>query len=282
MLSWSTESLLHDGRGQSEIRQGITTQILGEGWSWGPVNDAIRKRMKTDQTDMKYDIEWNTLGDYLYFLQRKGISQNVASYLGAATVREYVIGLENQKATPEDLQRMRELVEREMRGGALGIGSALEYAPAYYADTEELIELCKAAARHQGKYITHMRSEGDRLLEAIDEAIRISKAANIPTEIYHLKAAGERNWPKMDAAIAKIESARAEGLPLTANMYCYTAGGAPLTACIPPWAMEGGDVAMRRRIRDPEDRKRIPMTFATRVIGPTSIATQGRRKISSW
>jgi N-acyl-D-amino-acid deacylase len=257
MLSWSTDSLLADGRGQSEIRQGVTTEIMGEGWSWGPVNAAIKKRMKADQTDFKYDIEWNTLGEYLYFLQRKGTSHNVASFLGATTVREYVLGLENKKAAAGDLEKMRDLVEREMRDGALGIATALEYAPAYYADTEELIELCKVAARHKGKYITHMRSEGERLLEGIDEAIRISREAKIPAEIYHFKAAGKANWKKMDDAIAKVEAARREGLTITANMYCYTAGAAPLTACIPPWASEGGEVALRRRLRDPEARKRL-------------------------
>jgi N-acyl-D-amino-acid deacylase len=257
MLSWSVDSLLADGRGQSEIRQGVTTQIMGEGWSWGPVNDAIKKRMTTEQTDFKYAIEWRTLGEYLYFLQRKGIAQNVASFLGATTVREYVLGLENRKPTPDDLRRMRELVEREMRGGALGIASALEYAPAYYAETEELIELCKVAAARKGKYITHMRSEGERLLEGIDEVVRISREAKIPAEIYHFKAAGEANWKKMDAAIARVEAARKEGLAITANMYGYTAGAADLTACIPPWAMAGGQVAMRRRLKDADNRKRV-------------------------
>jgi putative CocE/NonD family hydrolase len=257
MLSWSTDSLLADGRGQSEIRQGVTTQIMGEGNSWGPVNPAIKKRMLREQTDIKYDIEWTTLSDYLYFLQRKGVSHNVASFLGATTVREYVLGLGNKKASPAELERMCQLVDREMRDGALGIGSALEYAPAYYADTEELIALCKAAARHKGKYITHMRSEGDRLLEGIDEVIRISREANIPAEIYHFKAAGKGNWSKMDAAIAKVQAARRDGLAITADMYGYTAGAAPLTACIPPWAMEGGEIAMRRRLGDPSDRKRI-------------------------
>jgi N-acyl-D-amino-acid deacylase len=257
MLSWSTDSLLVDGRGQSEVRQGVTTQIMGEGWSWGPVNPAIRKRMKAEQTDIQYDIEWNTLSDYLYFLQRKGISQNVASFLGATTVREYVLGLGNKKPTADEMEQMRRLVEREMRDGALGIATALEYAPAYYADTAELIELCKVAARYKGKYITHMRSEGERLLEAIDEVIRISREAKLPAEIYHFKAAGRGNWKKMDDAIAKVEAARREGLTITANMYCYAAGAASLTACIPPWAMEGGEVAMRRRLRDPESRKRV-------------------------
>jgi N-acyl-D-amino-acid deacylase len=256
MLSWSCDSLMADGRGQSEVRQGVTTQIMGEGWSWGPVNDAIKQRMKREQIDIKYEIEWNTLGEYLYFLQRRGVSQNVASYLGATTVREYVVGLENRKPTADEMERMRRLVEREMRDGALGIATALEYAPAYYADTDELIELCKVAARYQGKYITHMRSEGERLLEAIDETIRISREAKIPAEIYHFKASGRRNWPKMDAAIAKVEAARREGLPITANMYCYTAGAAPLTACLPPWSLEGGELALRRRLQDPAERKR--------------------------
>jgi N-acyl-D-amino-acid deacylase len=257
MLSWSTDSLLADGRGQSEIRQGVTTQIMGEGWSWGPVNEAIKKRMKSAQTDIKYEIEWKTLSEYLYFLERKGVSHNVASFLGATTVREYVLGHENRKPPAAEFDQMRRLVELEMRDGALGIATALEYSPAYFADTEELIELCKVAARYQGKYITHMRSEGERLLEGIDEVIRISREAKIPAEIYHLKAAGKANWPKMDAAIAKIESARKEGLAITANMYCYTAGAAPLTACIPPWAMEGGEIAMRRRLREPESRQRV-------------------------
>jgi N-acyl-D-amino-acid deacylase len=257
MLSWSTESLLADGRGQSEVREGVTTQIMGEGWSMGPVNPALKKRMKAEQTDIKYEIEWTTLSDYLYFLQRKGVSQNVASYLGATSVREFIIGLENRKPNEIELKQMRELVEREMQAGALGIGSALEYAPAYYAETNELIELCKVAAKYKGKYITHMRSEGERLLEGIDEVIRISREAGIPAEIYHFKAAGLGNWKKMDAAIAKVESARRDGLPITANMYVYTAGAAPLTACIPPWAMEGGEAAMRRRLREPESRKRV-------------------------
>jgi N-acyl-D-amino-acid deacylase len=257
MLSWSTDSLIADGRGQSEIRQGVTTLIMGEGNSWGPVNDAIRKRMKREQVDIKYDIDWNTLSDYLYFLERKGVSHNVASFLGATTVREYVLGYQNRKPTLDELDRMRRLVEIEMKSGALGIGSALEYAPAYYADTGELIELCKVAAKYQGKYISHMRSEGIRLQEGIDEVIRICREASIPAEIYHFKASGQPNWHKMDAAIAKVEQARKEGLKLTANMYPYTAGATSLDACIPPWAQEGGPIALRRRLRDPQSRQRI-------------------------
>jgi N-acyl-D-amino-acid deacylase len=257
MLSWSTESLLADGRSQSEIRQGVTTEIMGEGWSMGPLNDTMKKRVKAEQTDIHFDIEWTTLADYLRWLERIKVSPNVASFVGATTIREYVVGLGNRKATPAELRRMRQLVDQAMRDGALGVASALEYAPAYYADTQELIELCKAAARHKGRYISHMRSEGAELLKGIDELIRISREAKIPTEIYHFKAAGQANWPKMDDAIARVEAARRVGLAITADVYCYTAGAASLGACIPPWAQEGGEMMMRRRLRDPAARKRV-------------------------
>ena len=268
MLSWSNEALLADGLSQSELRQGVTTQIMGEGDSMGPVNDAIKKRMKNEQTDIKYEIEWQSLSDYLTFLERRGVTQNVASFLGATTVREYVIGRGDRKATPDEMDRMRRLVELEMRNGALGIGTALEYAPAYYADTAELIELCKVAARYKGKYISHMRSEGRRLLEGIDEVIQISREAKIPAEIYHFKAAGRDNWSKMDAAIAKVEAARKEGLAITADVYCYTAGCTGLDACVPPWAQDGGLTTMRRRLRDPEARKRIKSDIETKTDWP--------------
>lgn len=257
MLSWSTDSLIADGRGQSELRQGVTTQVMGEGNSMGPLNDRMKRRMKAEQADIRYDLEWTSLADYLRFLERKGVSQNVASYLGATTVREYVIGLDDRKPTRDEMEKMREVVETAMKEGALGIASALEYAPAYYADTEELIELCKVAARYQGKYISHMRSEGDRLLEAIDELVRISREAGLPAEIYHFKAAGKANWHKMDAAIARVEAARRSGLKITADMYCYEAGETGLSACIPPWASEGGESAMRERLRDPRLRARV-------------------------
>ncbi|HEX6737278.1 MAG TPA: D-aminoacylase, partial [Vicinamibacteria bacterium] len=257
MLSWSTESLLVDGRSQGEIRQGVTTEVFGEGWSMGPLTEEMKRRMKEDQGDLRFEITWTTLAEYLAQLEQKGISPNVASFLGAATVREHVVGLDDKPPTPAQLDAMRELVRREMEAGALGIGSSLIYAPAVYASTEELIELCKVAARYRGKYISHLRSEGDRLLEAVDELIRISREAGLPAEIYHLKAAGESNWPKMDAAIAKVEAARREGLRITADMYTYTAGATGFDACLPPWARAGGSAALFPRLTDPPTRARI-------------------------
>src|SRR4051812_38373980 len=194
MLSWSTESLIHDGRSQSEIRQGVTTEIMGEGESMGPVNDRVREHLVRDQTDIKYDVTWHTLAEYLQYLEKRGVSCNVASFIGATTIREYVIGFEDKQPTPEQLDAMGELVRKEMEAGALGIGTALIYPPAFYAKTEELIELCKVAAKYQGKYISHMRSEGNQLFEALDELLRIAREANIPAEIYHIKAAGKKSW----------------------------------------------------------------------------------------
>ena len=257
MLSWSTESLIEDGRSQSEIREGVTTQIMGEGFSMGPWNDRIKERMRHDQGDIKYEIKWNTLAEYLRYLEQRGVSCNVASFIGATTIREHVIGLEDKQPTPEQLEQMRQLVRQEMEAGALGIGTSLIYPPAFYAKTEELIELCKIAAKYQGKYISHMRSEGNRLLEAIDELLRISKEANIPAEIYHIKAAGQPNWGKADAMLAKIEAARKAGLKITADMYTYTAAGTGLDACLPPWTADGGYPALFKRLRDPVMRKKI-------------------------
>src|SRR5882724_9422300 len=208
MLSWSTVSLIHDGRSQSEIRQGVTTEIMGEGESMGPVNDRLREYMLKQQSDIKYDIKWNTLAEYLQYLERRGVSCNVASFIGATTIREYVIGFEDKQPTPEQLDQMRELVRKEMEAGALGIGTSLIYPPAFYAKTEELIELCKVAAKYQGKYISHIRSEGNQLLPALEELIRISREARLPAEVYHIKAAGKKNWPLLDQMIARIEAAR--------------------------------------------------------------------------
>ena len=263
MLSWSTESLIIDGRSQGEIRQGVTTQIFGEGWSMGPFNEEMKRRAITEQGDLKYDIEWTTLSEYLTYLEKRGVSQNVASYIGATTIRIHVIGLEDKKPTPEQLDEMRELVRREMEAGALGIGSSLIYAPAFYATTEELIELCKVAARYKGKYISHMRSEGNRLIEAVEELIRISREAGIPAEIYHLKAAGQKNWDKMDQVIAMVEAARSEGLKITADMYTYTAGSTGLDAAMPPWALDGGYEALFKRLEDKATRAKLAEAIRT-------------------
>ena len=257
MLSWSNESLIQDGRSQSEIRQGVTTEIMGEGESMGPLNDRMKTRLVREQTDIKFEIKWNTLAEYLHYLEKRGISCNVASFLGATTVREYVIGLEDKQPTPEQLDQMRELVRKEMEAGALGIGTSLIYPPAFYAKTEELIELCKVAAKYQGKYISHMRSEGNQLFQGLDEVIRISREAGIPAEVYHIKAAGQKNWPKEDELLERIEAAQKEGLKIRANMYTYTAAGTGLDACLPPWTEDGGYPALFKRLRDPATREKI-------------------------
>jgi N-acyl-D-amino-acid deacylase len=263
MLSWSTESLLADGRSQGDIRQGVTLEIFGEGSSMGPLTDAMKKRMVEEMGDIKYEITWTTLSEYLNELERRGISTNVASFIGATTIREHVIGLEDKPATPEQLDTMRALVRQEMEAGALGIGSSLIYAPAFYASTEELIELCKVAAQYDGRYISHIRSEGNRLVEAVDELLRISREAKIPAEIYHLKAAGKSNWGKIDAVIAKIEKARADGLAVTADMYTYTAGATGLDAAMPPWVLDGGYEAAFKRLKDPATRRKIAHAITT-------------------
>ncbi len=267
MLSWSNESLLVDGRSQSEIRQGVTTEVIGEGWSMGPLSEAIKKRMKSEQGDIRYDIEWTTLAEYLRWLERIKVAPNVASFIGAATIREHVIGLDDRPPIPAELERMRALVEMEMKEGALGIATALVYPPGFYAKTEELIELCKVAARFKGKYISHLRSEGVDLLGGIEELIRISREAKLPAEIYHFKALGQPNWKKMDDAIAKVESARRAGLAITADVYCYTAGSTGLSACVPPWVHEGGPLALRRRIQDPAVRPKVAAEIGSKTEG---------------
>src|SRR5438132_1994249 len=265
MLSWSTESLIEDGRSQSEIRQGVTTEIMGEGESMGPVNDRIREHMLREQKDIHYEIKWNTLAEYLRYLEARGVSCNVASFIGATTIREYVIGFEDKAPTAQQLDQMRELVRKEVEAGALGIGTSLIYPPAFYAKTDELIELCKVAAKYQGKYISHMRSEGNRLLEALDELIRISREAGIPAEVYHIKAAGQQNWSKIDKLLSRIEAAQKEGLRIAANMYTYIAAGTGLDACLPPWTEDGGYPALFKRLRDPGTRAKI----AAQVNTPT-------------
>lgn len=257
MLSWSTESLIADGRSQGELRQGVTTQIMGEGWSMGPLNDRLKKQVIAEQDDIKFDIEWTTLAEYLRYLEKRGVSQNVASFVGATTVRQYVLGESDVRPTPAQLQEMRELVRQAMEEGALGVGSSLIYAPAFYARTEELIELCKVAARYKGKYISHLRSEGNQWVEAVEELIRISDEAGLPAEIYHIKAAGMQNWNKVDRVLALINAARRRGLKITADMYMYTAGSTGLNASLPPWTMDGGYEALFKRLEDPATRQKI-------------------------
>ncbi len=262
MLSWATESLIADGRGQSDIRQGVTLEVMGEGWSMGPLNDAMKKEMVAEQGDIKFDVSWTTLGEYLEHLEKRGVSPNVASFVGATTVRVHEVGYQDRPPTPEELQRMRKLVAQAMEEGALGVGSSLIYAPAFYAKTDELAAICEEAGKYGGMYISHMRSEGNRLLEAVDELITIARRAKVPAEIYHLKAAGKQNWDKLDAVIKKVEAARAEGLQITADMYTYTAGATGLDAAMPPWVQEGGLEAWKQRLADPAVRERVAREMA--------------------
>jgi N-acyl-D-amino-acid deacylase len=257
MLSWATESLLVDGRAQSDIRQGVTLEVMGEGWSMGPLNTKLKTEMQNDQRDMQYPVTWTTLGEYLQHLEKKGVSCNVASFVGATTLRRYIVGDDNKAATPQQLDSMRALVKQAMEEGALGVGSSLVYPPAFFSSTEELVALCQEASKYNGMYISHLRSEGARLHEGVEELIRIAKEANIRAEIYHLKALGSSNWNKMDSVIRRIERARKEGLRITADMYTYTAGGTGLDACLPPSMQDGGAEAFRKRLKDPAIRKEM-------------------------
>jgi len=257
MLSWATESLLEDPRGLSDIVQGVTLEVFGEGASMGPLNDEMKAEMIRSQGDIRFEIEWTGLGEYLEHLEARGVSPNVASFVGATTVRIHELGYEDRPPTAEELERMKELVRQGMREGAMGVGSSLIYAPAFYADTDELVGLMEAAAEFGGMYISHMRSEGNRLLESVDELIHIARESGAPAEIYHLKAAGEPNWDKMAAVIQRVEAAREEGLRITADMYTYTAGATGLDAAMPPWVQEGGYETWAARLRDPAVRERV-------------------------
>jgi N-acyl-D-amino-acid deacylase len=257
MLSWATESLLEDGTGQSDLRQGVTLEVFGEGESMGPLNDAMKADMLRFQGDIRFDIDWTTLGEYLERLEQRGVAMNVASFVGATTVRVHELGYDDRPPTDEELARMQELVRQAMREGALGVGSSLIYAPAFYADTPELIALMEPAADAGGSYISHMRSEGNRLLESVDELIEIARVTGAPAEIYHLKAAGQANWSKMDEVVRRVEEARREGLRITADMYTYTAGATGLDAAMPPWVQEGGYDAWAERMKDPGVRARV-------------------------
>jgi N-acyl-D-amino-acid deacylase len=263
MLSWATDSLLEDGRSQSDIRQGVTLEVMGEGESMGPVTEQMKKDIVALQADIKYPIRWTTLGEYLDHLVQRGVACNVASFIGATTVRIHEIGYVDRPPTPAELERMKSLVRQAMEEGALGVASSLIYAPAFYAKTDELIALAKIASEHGGIYISHLRSEGNQFLEALDELITIARQARIPAEVYHLKAAGSNNWHKLDAAIAKIEAARASGLQITADMYTYTAGATGLDAAMPPWVQEGGYTEWAKRLRDPAVRARVLKEMVT-------------------
>ena len=257
MLSWATESLIEDGRALSDVKQGVTLEVFGEGWSMGPLNDAMKQAPFRIMPDIKFDIAWSTLGQYLDFLEKRGVSVNVASFIGAATVRIHELGYVNRAPTADELARMQALVRQAMEEGALGVGSSLIYAPAHYAKTDELKALVAAAAPYGGGYISHIRSEGDQFLEALDELIDISRTTGAHAEAYHLKAAGRDNWNKMAQAINRIESARRQGLPISADMYPYTAGATGLNACMDPAVQEGGTEAWIARLKQPEVRKAV-------------------------
>lgn len=262
MMCWANESLIHDGRSQSDIRQGVTLEILGEGWSMGPLNDELKAYTKELQGDIRYDIEWTTLREYLEYLVRRGVSTNVASFVGAGGVRANVLGFADRRPTPDELAQMQTLVRQAMAEGAVGLSAALIYSPDSYADTAELIALASAAAEYDGLFAAHLRSEGETFLEALEEFLTIVTESGIRGEIYHLKASGQRNWPKLEKAIARVEAARAAGLPVTADMYTYHASATGLDAMMPGWVQEGGHKAWVARLRDPEVRARLKREIA--------------------
>lgn len=257
MLSWANEALIADGRSQSDIRQGVTLEVLGEGRSMGPWSDAMKAEYREQQGDVKYDIEWTTLGEYLAYMERRGISPNIASFVGATTARIHEVGYENRRPTETELAGMRAIVARAMEEGAIGVSSALAYSPAAYADTDELAALAEVAGQYGGLYISHIRNEADALLEAFDEFLTIARRAKVRAEVYHIKASGQANWHKLDELLARIEAARAAGLTITADMYPYHASSSGLDAVMPPWVQEGGQKAWFKRLRDPAVRARV-------------------------
>ncbi len=290
MLSWSNESLIQDGRSQGEIRQGVTLEVMGEGESMGPLNPRMKDLMKKGQTDIKYNVEWNTLGEYLTWLEKKGISCNVASFIGATTVREYVVGEDDRDPTPAEIDSMKLLVRQAMEEGAMGVGSSLIYPPAFFAKTSELVELSKEASKYGGMYISHIHNEGNKLFEALNELITIAREANIPAEIYHLKAAGKDNWWKIDSLIKIVERARREGLKITADMYTYYASATGLTAAFPPSLQDGGFNKLWRRLQDPSIRQQMKKAMNTNAMewentyygagGPKGVLLLGFRRDS--
>ncbi len=257
MLSWANESLLIDGRSLSDIKQGVTLEVMGEGWSMGPLNEAMKAEVADRDGAYRYDVAWTTLGEYLEHLERRGVSCNVASFVGAATIRIHELGYADRAASRAELERMRRLVAAAMKEGALGLSTALIYTPGTYADTDEIVELATVAGQHGGIYISHLRNEANGVLEALEELITIARRANLPAEVYHLKTSGRSNWNKLDQVIARIEAARAAGLNITADMYTYHASSTGLNAIMPPWVQEGGYAAWVRRLKDPAIRKRV-------------------------
>jgi N-acyl-D-amino-acid deacylase len=257
MLSQADVSLLYDGRSQSDIRQGVTLEVMGEGESMGPLNERMKEEMIRGQKDIRYVVSWNTLGGYLDHLEKKGVSCNVASFVGAAQVRDFVIGEDDRDPTPAELDSMKALVDQAMEEGAMGVSSSLIYPPGFFAKTSELIALCREAARYHGMYISHIRSEGNKLTEAVDELLTIAREAGINAEIFHLKAAGRDNWDKLDTVIKKIELARRQGLRITADMYTYTAAATGLTSAFPPALQDGGFGKLWERLHDPVIRQRM-------------------------
>jgi N-acyl-D-amino-acid deacylase len=266
MLSWAVESLIADGRSKSDIRQGVTLEVMGEGTSMGPLNAAMKAagtRGILNNRHIEYEVEWTTLGEYLEYLVKRGVSTNVASFVGSSTVRINAMGYDFRDPTPSELDRMQMLVREAMEEGAVGLSAALIYPPAAYAKTEELIALAEVAAEYDGLYISHLRSEGAFFLEALEELVTISEKAGIRAEVYHLKAAGPQNWHKIDQAIARIEHLRAQGKPITADMYTYSASGTSLDACLPPWAHEGGREKLNERLKNPAIREKIRQDMMT-------------------
>jgi N-acyl-D-amino-acid deacylase len=274
MLSWAVESLIEDGKSQSDIRQGVTLEVLGEGESWGPLNDKMKQEMKKAQGDIKYDIKWTTLGEYLDYMEKKGISTNIASFIGTSTVRVYTIGYENRQPTETEMDSMKLLVRQAMEEGAVGVSSALGYVPALFAGPEELTALAKEAARYNGMYISHIRDEGDDLLNSLDEVINVAKEANIRAEVYHLKQVGEPNWGKLDDVIKKIDSARSAGLNITADMYNYTASSTGFDIIMPAWVQEGGFEEWVKRLCDPLIREKIRPEVLNLIMRKTGSAAK--------
>ena len=263
MLSWANISLIQNGNSQSDIRQGVTLEVMGEGESMGPLNADMKNQMQNGQGDIKFKVDWTSLGDYLNYMEKKGISCNLASFVGASTIRQYVIGEDNRAPTAEELEHMKQLVDTAMQQGALGVGSSLIYPPAFFAKTDELVALCEVASKYGGSYISHMRSEGNQIFEAVQELIEIAKRAKVHAEIYHLKAAGKDNWNKMDSVIKMVEAARAQGLDITADMYTYPASATGLTACFPPSLQDGGFGKLWNRLQDPKIRKEMVKAMNT-------------------